>query len=60
MKERSVIDSFLSHNLSQGQVCSWGLQSKNTLHSVMVCVNVRLQTFDGIHLISARLLLGVI
>lgn len=39
MKERSVIDCFLSHNLSQGQVCSWGLYLK-THRAVFECVCV--------------------
>lgn len=42
MKERPVIDSFLWHNLSQGQVCSWGLHLKThgtVLECVYMCVS---------------------
>lgn len=56
MKERSAINGFPSLNLSQGQVCSWGPNSKTHRKSVCMCVRQLLQTFDGIHLISARLL----
>lgn len=40
MKDRFVIDCFLSHNLSKGQICFWGLHFKTRYKhpNVHVCV----------------------